>query len=411
MSVVPEEREGGAGPNVVTTDAQTEVTVDLRGVTREPGADGTSVHTDAGIDGPDTPGPEPDDHAIQRLWSGPLWTGIARSSGRWIAAIAGALVIFSILLISKGADPMTVLGDAILSIVGQPLALQEIVIKAAPFALATLAVVVPARAGLVNVGGEGQVLMGAVAAAGVGLALDNSAPGWLVLILAMLAGAAAGAAWAGLAALLRLFVSVNEAISTLLLNFVALDLLFFLIYEPWKDPNGSGQPATRELADAAQLPLLNGTIINVGVFLAIAAAITVWAVFRYTTWGFRLAVVGGNSEAGRRAGMPVSRLILIAMLAGGALAGLAGFVHFAGVEHELRPGLTTNIGYIGFLASWLIRHRPFAALVAALAFAAIAVAGDSLQIDSGLPAATVSVFTGLVLIAVLGWSQRKVVKS
>lgn len=330
---------------------------------------------------------------------------------RWVFALAGAVVLFSCLLLAKGADPLVVFTDAISSTLGRPRGIEEVLIKAAPLILATLAVVVPARAGLVNVGGEGQVLMGAVGAAGAGLALDQTTPGWLVLIASMAAGAAAGALWAALAAAMRVFVSVNEAISTLLLNFVAVDLLFFLIYEPWKDPNGSGQPATRPLELGAQLPILNGTRVHIGILIALAAVALVWAVFRYTSWGFKLSVVGGNAEAGRRAGMPVHRLVFAAMLVGGALAGLAGFVHFAGVEHALRPSVTTNIGYVGFLASWMVRHRPIAAIVSGLGFAAIAVSGDSLQIQSGLPAATVSVLTGLILIAILGWSRRKASQS
>ena len=125
----------------------------------------------------------------------------------------------------------------------------EVLVKAAPLVLAALAVAVPARAGLVNVGGEGQVVMGAVAAAGVALALDADPARPAMIVVMMLAAAAAGALWAGIAGLLRLTVRVNEAVTTLLLNYIALDLMLYLIYEPWKDPNGSGQPATRALAE------------------------------------------------------------------------------------------------------------------------------------------------------------------
>jgi general nucleoside transport system permease protein len=316
-------------------------------------------------------------------------------------------------LISRGSDPVQVLSDAFRSTFTESASIQQILIKATPFALAALAVVVPARAGLVNVGGEGQVLVGAIAAAGVGLTCDQHVKGGAVTLLMFLAAAAAGAVWAGLAALLRLTVKVNEAISTLLLNYVALDLLLYLIYQPWKDPHGSGQPATRPLARRARLEVFAGTVVNVGLVIAVVAAIAVWFALRRTAWGFRLSVVGGNPEAARRAGMAVAGLVLSAMLVGGALAGIAGMIQFSGVEYKLRPGLTTNIGYIGFLASWLARHRPIPVLVAAAAFAAIAVAGDSVQIDSGLPAATVNILTGLVLIAVLGWTgpARKKVRA
>lgn len=325
---------------------------------------------------------------------------------RWAAALTGAVVVFSVVLVTKGANPLTVFADAWRNTFMTSLSLQDIVIKAGPFALAALAVVVPARAGLVNVGGEGQVLIGAVAAGGTGLALDQHVGGGLVVVCMLAAGMAAGALWAGLAAALRLTVKVNEAVSTLLLNYVALDVLLFLIYQPWKDPHGSGQPATRPLAAGASLPQLPGSTIHIGILLVLVAAVVVWAGLTRSVWGFKLAAVGGNQEAARRAGLPVNRLLLSAMLVGGALAGLAGVIHFAGVEHQLRPGMVTNIGYIGFLASWLSRHKPLAVLASSFVLAGLTVAGDSLQIDAGLPAATANILTGLVLIAVLGWTSK-----
>ncbi|ETK33735.1 ABC transporter permease [Microbispora sp. ATCC PTA-5024] len=329
-------------------------------------------------------------------------TGTAlRTAGRWAGALAGAVAIFCVLLLAKGADPVTALGDMVASAFTGA-SLEQIVVKATPLILAAMAVVLPARAGLTNVGGEGQVVIGAVAGAGVGLVVHGPA----ALPLMLLAGAAGGALWAGVAAALRLAVGVNEAVTTLLLNYIALDVMLYLIYEPWKDRHGSGQPATRPLEVAARLPLLSGTAIHMGIVVALVAAVAVWLVLRATSFGFKVSVVGGNPEAARRAGLPVARLILVAMLLGGALAGLAGVVHLAGVEFKLRPGLTTNVGYVAFLAAWLARHRPLPTVGAAFLLAAVTVAGDSLQLDSGLPAATVNVLMGLVLLAVLGWSRR-----
>ncbi|GAA3579515.1 ABC transporter permease [Nonomuraea rosea] len=326
---------------------------------------------------------------------------------RWAGALAGALVLFALLLLVKGADPVAVFAGMVTSTLTSPPSLEQIVIKAAPLILAALAVVVPARAGLTNVGGEGQVVIGAVAAAGVGLALDRQVAGPLVLVLLLAGGALGGALWAGVAAVLRITTGVNEAVSTLLLNYIALDVLLYLIYEPWKDTTGSGQPVTRSLEVAARLPLVGGTAVHAGIVLALLAAAGVWLVLRRTAFGFRLGVVGGNAEAAARAGLPVRALLLSAMLIGGVLAGLAGAVHLAGQEFELRPGITTNLGYVAFLASWLVGHRPLPVVGAALLVAAITVAGDSLQLDSGLPAATTHILTGLVLLAVLGWTRRK----
>jgi simple sugar transport system permease protein len=334
------------------------------------------------------------------------WTHLGEFSLRWIAAIGGALLIFSVLLLTKGSNPLQVYSDVWTSTFARQQSLEDIAIKMAPFVLAALAVVVPARAGMANVGGEGQVIIGAVAACGVGLAVGDRFVGGLTIALMMLAGMLAGSAWAGIAALMRLFLKVNEAVSTLLLNYVALDVLLFLIYQPWR-ATPAGQPATRELNDVAKLPVIGTTTVHIGIIIALVAVLAVWIALSFTTWGFRLATVGGNGEAARRAGMPVAKLLLSALLVGGALAGLAGMVHFAGVEYKLRPGFGAQIGYTAFLASWLARHRPIPVVIASFVFAALTVAGDSLQLDAGLPAATVNILTGLILIAVLGWTTSK----
>lgn len=345
--------------------------------------------------------------AITAALSPPRLRSAGREVGRLALAFAGALVVFGAFVIAKGANPLSVYSDMFRSTLLNSNSVAGVLVKACPLILGALAVAVPARAGLVNVGGEGQIVIGAVAAGGVGLALDTHVAGGVVILLMLLAGMAAGAVWAAIAGVLRLTLRVNEAISTLLLNYVAIDILLYLIYQPWKDPHGSGQPVTRQLAVPARLPLIGGTQVHVGIFIAVIATAVIWFLMERTSWGFRLRVVGGNSEAARRAGLPVNKLLMSAMLVGGALAGLGGMVHFAGAELQLRAGMTANLGYIAFLASWLARHKPINVALAALLLATIAVAGDSLQINSGLPAATVNVLMGLVLVAVMGgWGLR-----
>lgn len=344
----------------------------------------------------------------------PATTGRARTvlgwlpgAARWGGALLAGLVVFGAFVAANGADPFAVLADVWTSTLTQPGQLQQVVMRAAPIALAGLAVVVPARAGLVNVGGEGQILVGGMAAAGAATWLTPFASVGGVLTGMVLAAALAGAAWAGVAAAMRLVVKVNEAVTTLLLNYVALYTMLFLILGPWKDPAALGQSTSVELVDSVKLPVFTGTSVHVGVLLAVVAAAAVWFALTRTTWGFRLTVVGGNAEAARRAGLPVVRLLLTALLIGGALAGLAGFLQLAGMEYKLRPTFGLTIGYVAFLASWLARHKPLPLLVTSFVLAAIAVSGNSLQIGSGLPAASVNVLMGLVLVAVLGWTSTR----
>jgi len=352
------------------------------------------------------PAPSPERRTRRKDRNQESASGRAATLLRWSGALGAAFLIFSILLLAKGVDPIEAYANMWVSTFTRPRSIQQVFIQMAPLALAALAVAVPAKAGLTNVGGEGQLIFGAVAACGVSLALDDNLPGGAVLSLMMVAAIIAGALWAGLAGLLRLYVDVNEAVSTLLLNFIALDLLLFLIYQPWRESRTS-QPATRELADSAKLPVLSGTQVHIGILAAVIAAVAVYAALKYTRWGFLVSVAGGNSEAARRAGLPVSTLVLSALMIGGALAGLAGMIHFAGVEYKLRPGFGSQIGYTGFLACWLARHQPFPILVAAFVFASLSVAGDSLQLDAGLPAASISILTALILIAVLGWTTKR----
>jgi ABC-type uncharacterized transport system permease subunit len=331
---------------------------------------------------------------------------------RWALAIAAALVIFSILLMVKSVNPIDAYSKMIDSTFNRPRSVQEIFVQMTPLVLGALAVAVPARAGLTNVGGEGQIIIGAVAACGTFLALGDSASGGLIIGAMLVASMVAGALWAGLAAALRLMAGVNEAISTLLLNFIALDVLLYLIYQPWRD-NPVGQPTTRELVDTAKLPVLAaGNKVHIGLIIALVLVVAVHLLLNRTRWGFRISVAGGNAEAARRAGLNVGFLVISALMIGGALAGLAGMIHFAGVEYKLRPGFGNQLGYTSFLACWLARHQPFPIVVAALVFAALSVAGDSLQLDSGLPGSSVNVLTALILIAVLGFTtKRKVSRS
>lgn len=326
---------------------------------------------------------------------------------RFVLAVIGAWAIFGVLVLLKGANPFTAVGDMVTSTLGDTQSLGDIVIRATPVILAALAVAVPARAGLINVGGEGQLLIGGVAAMGVSLVVDGRLPGAMTLVLMLVAGALGGAAWAGIAAGLRLGVGISESVSTLLLNYIALDVMYFLIYDPWKDREGSGQPATRALGVSERLSVLGDSRVHAGIVVALAAAAVIAIVLRRTSWGFRLGVVGGNPEAGRRAGLSVGVLVFSAMAVGGAMAGLGGVAQLAGAEFKLRSGFLATYGYVGFLASWLGRHRPFGVVVASLALSAIAIGGDSLQLDSKLPAASVNVLMALILLMVFGFGKRR----
>jgi len=331
------------------------------------------------------------------------FAAFGRTAGRYALAYAAALVIFGAIVLVKGENPVSAITDMVRSTLDTR-SIGDVLVRTAPYLLAALAVAVPARAGLVNVGGEGQIVIGCVGAAAAARWFDGHAAGALVIVAMLVASALTGAVWAGIAGGLRVAMRIPEAITTLLLNYIAIDVMLYLIYDPWKDASGTGQPTSKPLTSGSRLGTFHfgdGTA-HVGIVIAVAAAVIVWILLRSTAWGFTLRVVGGNGDAARRAGLPVGRLLLSAMLVGGALAGMAGMVHFAGSEFKLRTGMTAGFGYTAFLASWLARHHPLKVVAGSVLLAFLAIGGTSLQLDSKLPAATVNVLIALVLLAVLG---------
>ncbi|CAB4601203.1 MAG: ABC transporter permease [Actinobacteria bacterium] len=329
---------------------------------------------------------------------------------RTLGAIAAALLVFALLLVAKGADPISGYRAMWDSITRDSNSIGDVLVRTGPYLLAALAVVMPARAGLFNIGGEGQLVIGAVVAFAAAEGMSQELPRAVTLVVMALAAMVGGAAWAAIAAALRQWTGTNEIISTLLLNYLATLLLGWLVFGRWKDPTSTGFPRTRSLTEEERLPILWGRV-HIGVVVALVAAVIVWLVLTRTSWGFRLGVLGGNAEAARRAGFRTGTLATSALMAGGALAGLGGMLQSSGVEGQLRPGIMVGYGFTGILAAWMVRQHPIRAIVSSFALAAIAIGGNGLKIREGLSAASVNILMALLLLAVLGWggSRRSVV--
>ena len=270
-----------------------------------------------------------------------------------------------------------------------------------PLVLTALATAVPTRVGLVNVGGEGQLYVGALTATGVALFFPTGHI-WLMLTVMALAGCAGGGLWAAIAAALRHWRGVNEVISTLLANYIAILLVDVFVFGPWKNPQGLGYPYTTPFEVPAIFPAIAGTRFHWGFVAPVVAFAVCYVILSRTLWGFKMRAVGGNPEAARRRGIAVDRYVISAMIGGGALAGLAGMVEVSGIHHDLRPGISNNLGYLGLLASWLAGHNPLIIVAACFLIAVFLVAGDVLQLTVGLPSAAGLVLIGLVLFLVLG---------
>ncbi len=277
----------------------------------------------------------------------------------------------------------------------------DVLIRSCPLLLTALAVAIPARTGLVNVGGEGQFVLGACGAAVFATAVSESTPSPVAIVVIAIGGIVFGGLWAGLSALLKVVAGVNETISTLLLNYVATLIVAYAVTGPLKDPEAANFPIGSPLPDRARLPMIGD--VHIGVIVALLLTFAVAWLLNSTRWGFKARAAGGNPIAALRGGLPVAALIVGALLLGGALAGLAGALEVMGPDGRLRQGLGVGFGFLGFLASWLAMHRPGWIVAAVVLIASISVGGDSLQIDLGLPATSVYVVTATVLLVVLGW--------
>jgi len=329
----------------------------------------------------------------------------ARGPRAFLAALALALIAFAGLLLVLGKDPITIFATIYRGTLGDSYGWGEIVVKMIPFIFCALATAIPARAGLVNVGGEGQLYMGAWLATWVALNFGGIA--WPILIPALIAaGCLGGALWGGLVGWMRARFSLNETIASLLLNYVASLLIDFFVHGPWKDTSGANWPYTAEFSDNARLATFGSTRISAGIFLALAAVGLYHWLLNHTRWGYNIYAVGGNPEAARRSGLPINRYIVAAMLLGGAMAGMYGMIEVCAIQGRLRGGIGSGYGYIGFLVAWLAGQGPIGIIVMAALLAILSVGGDAIQL-AGLPSSTTNILMALILFFVLGSQLQK----
>lgn len=288
--------------------------------------------------------------------------------------------------------------DAVLSVT---------LVRAVPLILAGLAVALAFRAGIWNIGAEGQLYAGAIAAAWVGLSAGGL-PGWALAPLTLVAAAGAGLLWALVPALMRLRLGVGEVITTILMNFVAIHLAGYVVRGPLQEARGVF-PQTDPIAEAARLPaLVPGTRLHVGILIALGLATATWAVLRWTRVGFAVRAVGGSPEAARVSGrIGTERVLLGAFLVSGAVAGLAGGVEVAGVTFALYDGLSPGWGYTAIAVALLSGLHPAGVLAAGVLFGALEGGAGAMQRTAGIPAAWVSAVEAMVILSVLAADQLR----
>jgi len=335
-------------------------------------------------------------------WSAPAW---AEELGRFVGGLLLAGAAFAVVLLLFGKDPVKAYAEIFQGALGDSYGWTEVLVKMIPFVLTALAAALPAQLGLINVGAEGQLYFGAITATWVALTFGDG-PTVIVLPLMVAAGFVGGAFWAGLCGALRAYAGLNETISTLLLNYVAIRVVDHLVHGPWKDPSNFNWPYTAEFTQAARLPVLFGSRVHLGLALAALAVVLLYLLLTRTRWGYEMRVVGGNPEAARRGGLPVGLYLVAAMAIAGGLAGIAGMAETSAIQGRLRAGISNGYGYVGFLASWLAGAHPLRIVVTGALLAIISVGGDVIQIAVNLPSSSVNVLMALILFGVLGTRRR-----
>jgi simple sugar transport system permease protein len=326
-----------------------------------------------------------------------------------VFATLAALLIGAVMLLFLGVNPIVAYAALWDGAFGSSNAFAETLVKATPLLLVALGICISFRGDVINIGGEGQMIMGAILATWVGLTF-TSLPGWVVITLALLAGFLGGAVWGGIPGFLKAYFRVNEILSTVMMNAIAVQLMNFLLRKPMIDPAqaqlASKIPQTAALLEIFRLPRLAPTRLHLGALIAVILAILVYILLWRTTLGYRIRAVGQNPQAARYAGIKVQRYMVLALLLSGAFAGLAGATQVYGVNYRMitdgsASGFTGSAGFNGIVAALFGQLHPIWSIPASILFGALLVGANKMQRMVQVPSALVIALNGLVVVFVV----------
>ncbi|TIL96726.1 MAG: ABC transporter permease [Mesorhizobium sp.] len=317
-----------------------------------------------------------------------------------LAALIVGMALFSLFIALVGKSPAQLYETMWRGGFGSWFSVQNSLSRAAPLLLAALCVALPARLGLVVIGGEGAIVLGGVAAAAMGVAASG-APAFFVILVMGVAGLAAGGIWIGAVGALRHYRAVNETISSLLMAYIAIALMNHLVEGPLRDPASLNKPSTEPLAEAYRIGNIPGMDVHWGLVVGIIACILSWLLIEKTRWGFAARIAGGNVRAAQVQGLAVGPLIVGFTALAGGFAGLAGMLEVAAVQGSANASLAAGYGYTGILVAFLARHNPLAIIPVAFLLGGIDASGGLIQRRMDLPDATVLVLQGMLFVVIL----------
>ena len=323
------------------------------------------------------------------LWYSPVLAGL-------LTLISGAL-LFAIL----DHPPLETLRILLIDPISDLYGVSELLVKALPILLCALGLAVVYQARIWNIGAEGQLLIGALAGSTVAVNVIDWASSW-ALVLALLAGILGGAAWAGLCAWLRTQFNANEILTSIMLNYIALNLLLYCVHGPLKDPQGFNFPESAMFGDATRLPVIIDDLrVHAGLCFALLALVVVWVLLQKSFLGFQIKVLGLDKRAAGFVGFREKRLTWIALLFSGALAGLAGVCEVTGPIGQLVPQVSPGYGYAAITVAFLGRLNPLGIVFASLLMALLYLGGENAQMAANLPTSISQLFQGMVLFYLL----------
>jgi simple sugar transport system permease protein len=323
-----------------------------------------------------------------------------------VLAVVGALLIGAILLLIVNANPLTAYGAMLLGPFSSIYGLTETMVKATPLMLIGLGIVIAFRSGILNIGAEGQMMMGALAGTAVALSFPNL-PGFLLVLLTVLAGFLGGALYGAIPGALKAYLRVNEILSTIMLNSIAQQLLVYMLRGPLIDPTeiayGTGFPQTKQLVNTIWMArLIPQTRMHMGLVIAIILAVAVYFLLWRTVTGFRMRAVGAGPKASRYSGIRVEKNLVLAMALSGGFAGLAGIIEVLGIHHRLMDGITAGYGFTGIVVALFGRLHPLGVIPAAILFGGMMLGADMMQRAVAIPASIVTTIQGLMVLFVVG---------
>jgi general nucleoside transport system permease protein len=320
-------------------------------------------------------------------------------------AFIAALLVGAVMLLVLGANPLQAYGAMLEGAFGSTFAISQTLVKATPLLLVGAGICIAFRSGVINIGGEGQFIVAALATTAATQALPE-APALLQIPLGLIAGALAGLVWGGIAGTLKARLGVNEILTTIMMNAIALQLMNFLLRGPLIDPKeiaaGTNLAQSAPLPDAAWLPrMIPQTLLHFGAPLAVLVAIAVYVLLWRTVLGYRIRAVGLNASAARFAGISVPLHQALALAFSGALAGLAGAVEVMGVSHRMMDGVSGGYGFTGIVAALFGKLHPLGAIPASILFGALLIGADKMQRSVQVPASLVEALLGIVVLFVV----------